>query len=130
MNHEAFAFFNQQLAAMLRDGIPLEGALRELCRDMKSGPLRDELLQLESDLARGTPLKDAVEKRALPGFYVRMLALGAKNNDLPGTLTMIADHYLRANTLWTRLKGLMVYPLLVLLMSVGLSFWMATLFEQ
>ncbi len=130
MNHEAFAFFNQQLAAMLRDGIPLEGALRELCRDMKSGPLRDELLQLESDLARGTPLKDAVEKRALPGFYVRMLALGAKNNDLPGTLTMIADHYLRANTLWTRLKGLMVYPFIVIVVSLGLTLLLSIIFNR
>jgi len=34
------AFFNQQLAAMLRDGIPLEGALRRLCQEMKAGSLR------------------------------------------------------------------------------------------
>ena len=27
MKHDEFAFFNQQLAAMLRDGIPLEGAV-------------------------------------------------------------------------------------------------------
>jgi len=32
-----FAFFNQQLAAMLRDGIPLEGALRRLCQEMRAG---------------------------------------------------------------------------------------------
>ena len=31
MNLDEFAFVNQQLAAMLRDGIPLEGALRQLC---------------------------------------------------------------------------------------------------
>ena len=31
MKLDEFAFFNQQLAAMLRDGIPLEGALQRLC---------------------------------------------------------------------------------------------------
>ena len=30
MKNDEFAFFNQQLAAMLRDGIPLEGALRRV----------------------------------------------------------------------------------------------------
>jgi len=30
MKQDEFAFFNQQLAAMLRDGLPLEGALRRL----------------------------------------------------------------------------------------------------
>ena len=43
MKHDEFAFFNQQLAAMLRDGIPLEGALRRLCQEMRRGELRDEL---------------------------------------------------------------------------------------
>jgi type II secretory pathway component PulF len=37
MKNDEFAFFNQQLAAMLRDGIPLEGALRHLCAEMRSG---------------------------------------------------------------------------------------------
>src|SRR5205814_1571539 len=37
MNYDEFAFFNQQLAAMLRDGIPLEGALSRLCADMRRG---------------------------------------------------------------------------------------------
>ena len=55
MNYDEFAFFNQQLAAMLREGIPLEGALKQLCAGMRSGPLRAEIQALEADLARGTP---------------------------------------------------------------------------
>ena len=50
MKYDEFAFFNQQLAAMLRDGIPLEGALRRLCEEMRRGQLRDELQALEADL--------------------------------------------------------------------------------
>ena len=43
MKYDEFAFFNQQLAAMLRDGIPLEGSLKRLCQEMHAGKLRDEL---------------------------------------------------------------------------------------
>src|SRR5258706_15672512 len=106
MNHDEFAFFNQQLAAMLRDGIPLEGALKQLCAGMSTSPLRAELQQLEADLARGTPLKDALARRELPEFYKRMVEIGVRGSDLPGVLTLLADHYHRANALWTRLKGL------------------------
>ena len=67
MNYDEFAFFNQQLAAMLREGIPLEGALKQLCAGMRSGPLRGEIQQLEADLARGTPLKEALARRAAAG---------------------------------------------------------------
>ena len=80
---------------------------------MRDGVLRAEIGQLEADLARGTPLKEALERRALPELYRRMVEIGARSNDLPGVLTLLADHYHRANALWTRLKGLMVYPLLV-----------------
>jgi len=69
MNYDEFAFFNQQLAAMLREGIPLEGALKQLCAGMRSGPLRAEIEKLEADLARGTPLKEALARRTLPDLY-------------------------------------------------------------
>ena len=53
MKNDEFSFFNQQLAAMVRDGIPLESALRRLCADMRQSPLRSELEKLEADLAKG-----------------------------------------------------------------------------
>jgi type II secretory pathway component PulF len=121
MNHDEFAFFNQQLAAMLREGIPLEGSLKQLCAGMRSGPLRTEIELLEADLARGVPLKEALGRRRLPDLYRQMVEIGARSNDLPAVLTLLADHYHRANDLWTRLKGLMVYPVLVILVSLGLT---------
>jgi type II secretory pathway component PulF len=130
MNYDEFAFFNQQLASMLRDGIPLEGALKELSKEMRDGRLRPEIQALESDLARGTPLGEALTRRKLPDFYRRMLELGARSNDLPGVLTLLADHYQRAHSLWTRLKGLIVYPVLVLMVSVGLTLALSFAFSR
>lgn len=130
MNYDELAFFNQQLAAMLRDGIPLEGALQQLAAGMKRGAFRSEMEQLHADLARGTPLPEALARRSLPDFYARMIELGARSNDLPGVLTLLADHYQRANSLWSRLKGLMVYPLLVILVSLGLTLVLSIAFSR
>ena len=104
MRQDEFAFFNRQLAVMLRNGIPLEGALKQLCLGMSGGALRAEIEQLEADLERGTPLTEALARRKLPEFYARMVEIGARSNDLPGVLTLLADHYERANALWNRLK--------------------------
>ncbi|MEY2428807.1 MAG: ral secretion pathway protein [Verrucomicrobiota bacterium] len=130
MNYDEFAFFNQQLAVMLRDGIPLEAALRQLCAGMRAGPLRAEMQQLEADLARGTPLKEALAHRALPPFYIQMVEIGVRSNDLPGVLTLLADYYHRANALWTRLKGLMVYPLIVVVASLGLTLLLSSILSR
>lgn len=121
IKNDAFAFFNQQLAVMLRQGVPLEGALRHLARDLREEPLRTEVQFLESDLSKGNPLKEALARRNLPELYKRMVELGVRSNDLPGVLTLVADHYHRVNVTWTRLKGLMVYPLLVLAVALVLS---------
>lgn len=125
MKPDEFAFFNQQLAAMLRDGIPLEGALRRLCQEMRRGELRDELQALEADLAKGTPIADALAPRRLPELYKRMILVGVKGGDLPGALTMLADYFQRQNQVWTRLKSMMTYPLIVMFVAFFISLLLA-----
>lgn len=130
MNNDEFAFFNQQLAAMLRDGISLESALQRLCLDMRQGGLRSELETLQKDLARGVPLAEAARARRLPELYRRMLQVGAQSNNLPAILTMLADYYHGRTLIWTRLKGLMVYPTIVLIGSLLLSCFLAFLIQR
>ena len=129
MKNDEFAFFNQQLAAMLRDGIPLEGALRRLCQEMRRGSLRDELQALEADLAKGTPMADALAPRQLPELYKRMILVGVKSGDLPGALTMLADYFQRQNNVWTRLKSMMTYPLIVMFAAFLISLTLAFLWS-
>jgi len=121
MNYDEFAFFNQQLAAMLRDGIPLEGALGRLCGEMRRGSLRVELEQLEADLTKGRPIGEALAARRLPDLYKRLVLVGAKSNDMPSALTLLADYYQGQHNLWTRLQGLMVYPSIVLVVTFIVS---------
>jgi type II secretory pathway component PulF len=130
MKYDEFSFFNQQLAAMLRDGIPLEGALQRLCAEMRRGALRDELQRLEADLAKGTPIAEALKSRQLPELYKRMVMVGVKSGDLPGALTMLADYLRQQGNLWTRMKGLMVYPLILLSSAFILSCFLAWLLSR
>ena len=114
VKYDELAFLNQQLAGMLKAGIPLEAALRQLCLSMRRGRLRSELEALQADLTQGTPLESALAGRRLPDFYKEMVRVGAKSNNLPAILTLLADYYQRVHALWTRLKTLLIYPLIVL----------------
>lgn len=126
MKLDEFSFFNQQLAAMLREGLPIEGALRQLVTGMGRGTLKDELTRLEAELSAGAPLAEAVTRRELPDLYKRMVLVGVKGNNLPGVLALLADYYQQRNNTATRLKGLMVYPMLVLGMAFLVSGGIAT----
>ena len=130
MTQEQLAFVNQQLAGMLEAGLPLEGALQRLCRDLRGGVLKRELEALQEDLAQGRPVAEAVRARQLPELYRRVVAVGVEGGDLPGALTLLADYYQRAHLLWTRLKGLLAYPILVLTGCALLAGFVAVVFSK
>jgi type IV pilus assembly protein PilC len=130
MNHEQLAFFNQQLGAMLKSGLPLESSLKQLSATMQRGALREEIQRLEADLEQGTPLEEALGRRAFPELYVAMLRAGIKGNNLPGVLTLAADYYGNLHTTWLRLKGLMVYPGIVLATSLLVSVFLAVVYTR
>jgi type II secretory pathway component PulF len=56
-----------------------------------------------------------------------MVRVGVRSNNLPAILTMLADYYQKAHVLWTRLKTLLLYPLIVLVFCFGLSFLLMAL---
>src|SRR4051812_26570553 len=121
MSHDEFAFANQQLAAMLREGIPLEGAILRLAKGMKRGAHRSALLDVEQQLRNGVAFETAVYNAKLPEFYCELVRIGARSGDLPGALTLAADYYRRSGAIWTRLRALLTYPALVLFVSMLLS---------
>lgn len=121
MKLDELAFFNQQLASMLKSGLPLEGSLRQLAAGMGKGKFRDEITALEGRLAAGVPLEKAVEESRLPEFYKRMLIAGRAAESLPQVLLLLADYYQEAGVLATRVKGVLFYPGIVILGSWLLS---------
>jgi type II secretory pathway component PulF len=125
-----FAFVNQQLAGMVRNGRPLEGALRQLCQDMAAGQLKAELEALEKDLSTGIPLAKAIAARDLPPFYKRTLQIGAQANDLPGILLLLANYYNRLGITWDKVKTAMFYPGIVLLFASFVSLGLATIMSR
>ena len=125
MNAEELAFFNQQLAGMLKSGLPLEGALKELSKDLRAGPLREEITRLEHDLSQGKDLGEAIQDRNFPPLYQRLITIGVRSGQLESTLLLLADYYHRTGLLWNRLKGVILYPLITLIATFALSLFLA-----
>jgi type II secretory pathway component PulF len=59
-----------------------------------------------------------------------MVEVGRKGNDLPGMLTMLADYYHRMSGIAARLKGLMVYPAIVLVTTLALFAFLTSLYSS
>ena len=127
MNTEELAFVNRQLAGMLKSGIPLEAGLKKMTESMSSGRLKDQLAQLGSRLEKGQSVEQAVEGLDLPDTYKRLLALGQESQSMPKVLSCVADYYERIGNLATRLRGLAIYPMLILVCGMLVAGLMAFL---
>ena len=133
MNTEELAFVNRQLAGMLKSGIPLEAGLKKMTESMSSGRLKDQLAQLGSRLEKGQSVEQAVEGLDLPDTYKRLLALGQESQSMPKVLSCVADYYERIGTLATRLRGLAIYPMLILicgLLVAGLMAFLSSMLQD
>ena len=128
-----FLFFNEQLAAMTKAGIPLQEGLRQLAADVGSRKLKRLLLDLADDLAAGTPLEQAVAKqqRRFPTHYAGVIEAGLKTGDLGGTLYGVTAHLRLKSSVRRALIELAIYPLVILSFAlVILSFVMRVVVPQ
>ena len=127
MNTDELAFVNRQLAGMLKAGIPMESGLKKITESMADAKLKAQLNQLGSRLEKGQLVDKAVVDLDLPETYKRLLALGQASQSMPKVLICVADYYERIGTLATRLRGLAVYPMLILICGIIVSGLMAYL---
>ncbi|MEE2615027.1 MAG: type II secretion system F family protein [Verrucomicrobiota bacterium] len=127
MNNDELAFVNRQLAGMLKAGIPMEVGLKKITKSMTGSKLKAQLDELGSRLEKGQLVDKAVVDLDLPETYKRLLALGQASQSMPKVLICVADYYERIGTLATRLRGLAVYPMLILVCGLIVSGLMAYL---
>lgn len=128
-----FLFFNEQIAAMTRAGVPLQDGLRQLGADVGSGKLKRLLTELADDLATGTQLEQALAKlqSRFPTQYAGVVRAGLESGDLGGTLYGLSTHLRLKSDLRRALVELAVYPLAVVLLAcVVLSFLMRMVVPQ
>ncbi|MDP7009999.1 MAG: type II secretion system F family protein [Verrucomicrobiota bacterium] len=118
------------MAGMLKSGIPLEAGLKKMTESMSSGQLKDQLGQLGGRLEKGQAVEQAVEGLDLPDTYKRLLVLGQKSQSMPKVLSCVADYYERIGTLVTRLRGLTIYPMLILVCGLLVAGLMAFLISM
>jgi type IV pilus assembly protein PilC len=116
-------FFNDQLAALTKAGLPLEQGLRQMASDVGSRKLKRLLTDLANDLAAGTPLPQALErqKRRFPPQYGAVVEAGLKTGDLSGTLYGLTTHLRLKSGFRRAILEVLAYPLVVLILVLGVS---------
>jgi general secretion pathway protein F len=123
---DQFIALNDELAALVRAGLPLERGLRELGRDIP-GSLGDTVQILATRLSHGETLPQALaaERDRFPGVYRAVVEAGLKAGRLSVAVEGLAS-FARSYAELRRAIGMaLLYPLIVLTLAWGLLLFFA-----
>ena len=117
-----FLLFNQQLAALLRAGIPILQAVSMLRRRSASARLRIVLEEIEDAIRGGAALSQAfaAQGEIFPRIYTASILAGERSGALDEVLSRYVTYMRRNVALRRRLRGALAYPLCLLLASFGM----------
>jgi len=113
------ALFCRQTSTLLLAGIPLADCLEIISQQMTNKRLKLIITEISSDVQKGLPLSDAMRKqRVFPEILVNMVAAGEISGTVDMVMLRMANSYEKDCAIQRRVKGAMVYPLVLAIVAV------------
>lgn len=113
--------FSRQLSTLINAGLPLLQALRSVNQQTVSKPLKVVLTQIIGDVEGGSTLSAAMAKhpRVFNQVYLSLIAAGETSGTLDQALERLAIQQEKDSDLNSKIRGAMIYPVIVLLVMGG-----------
>jgi type IV pilus assembly protein PilC len=117
-----FLLFNQQLAALIRAGIPILQAITMLRKRAASSRLRQVLGEVEDAIRGGAALSTAFAQQGaiFPRIYTASILAGERSGALDDVLSRYVAYMRRNVQLRRKIRGALAYPSFLLLASFGM----------
>lgn len=117
-----FLLFNQQLAALIRAGIPILQAISMLRRRAASPRLRAVLADVEEKIRGGVALSAAFADQGgiFPRIYTASILAGERSGALDEVLNRYVAYMRRGVEIRRKIRGALAYPIFLLLASFGM----------
>ena len=125
--------FTRQLSILQDAGLPILRSLKVLAEMQKPGRLRNSLLDVCDEIEGGSTLSEAMSKspKAFDRLYCNMIRAGEAGGALEVILRRLAEFMERSESLKRKVKGALVYPVVVVCVAVGiLTFIMLKIVPQ
>lgn len=122
--------FTRQLSNLLAAGVPMSRALGILSREAARVAPKKLWATIHDQVSGGMSLADALalHPRAFSSVYVAMVRAGETGGFLDIVLEQIATFRAREADLKGRVKGALVYPIILAVMAAGIMVFLLTFF--
>jgi type IV pilus assembly protein PilC len=116
--------FTRQFATMIDAGLPLVQCLDILATQLDNLAFREVLTKVKTKVESGSTLADALgdHPKVFDTLYVQLVAAGEIGGILDTILNRLAQYIEKNEKLKGKVKSAMVYPSVVLVVAVGVTF--------
>jgi type II secretory pathway component PulF len=125
---QELATFTQQLANLLKSGMPLTVALNSMTHLETKGITADVSRELKQDVMEGRSLSDSMAKqpRIFSDLYVNMVRAGESSGALVEVLRRMASHFERFAEVQSKFTSALVYPAFVGVVGIAIIIFFMT----
>ena len=115
--------FTRQLATLVTAGLPLMRGLEVLKRQMKDSQMKEALDGISENISSGGTFSEALSAypKIFDNLYVNMVKAGEAGGVLEVVLGRLAEFAEKAEKIKNKVKGAMIYPIVVLCAAVGIT---------
>ena len=116
----------RNLGAMLSAGLSLARALAVIERESRNARLRSVVSEISGSIRRGETMHSALAEfpRTFPKLFVAMTRAGEEGGQLPQSLVVVAEQMERMYVLKKKIRGAMLYPIIIVLAIIGIGIFM------
>lgn len=121
-------FLTKYLALMLRVGTDLLSAINILITDFDKPAVKEFLLEVHDNLSRGQPFYQAFAKhpKVFSPTFINLVKAAETSGNLEKTFQELSTSLEKEAELRSRVRSALIYPIVVLLMSIGILTFLVT----
>jgi len=116
--------FTRQLAVMIKAGLPLVKALEALQKQTENQYFKEVIAALVTEVKGGQTLSKALSRKPkiFSDVYTAVVKAGEQTGQLSEVLMNLAEQQEKEADLIGKVKGAMIYPLVILVTMIGVGF--------
>ncbi|HVX84626.1 MAG TPA: type II secretion system F family protein [Phycisphaerae bacterium] len=128
VSREELINFTMQLSVMVDTGVPLSDALHALSEQVFSEPFIAVLKAVDTDVTGGKDISASFERfpKVFPHYYISLVRASELSGTMGPMLRKLADYLVSQRETAKKVKGAMIYPSFMFVMSIGVTIFLLT----
>ncbi len=120
--------FTRQLSTLVKAGLPITQALNTAIEQVNNKSFQQTLQKIAASVEGGTSLADSFAQypAIFNHVYVSLIAAGEQSGTLDDALERLANQQEKEQEIIAKIRGALIYPILVLVVIVGVLIFMLT----